>query len=65
MRIHPCGKGQCGTVVWANAKAKAKAAGCMINEISDKVPFQKAANPVWKKYGPKYQDMINRILALA
>src|ERR1700744_2491154 len=48
-----------------DALAKAKAAGCMINEISDKAPFQKAANPVWKKYGPKYQDMINRILAMA
>jgi tripartite ATP-independent transporter DctP family solute receptor len=47
-----------------DALAKVKAAGCMINEISDKGPFQKAANPVWKKYGPKYQDMINRILAM-
>lgn len=46
------------------ALAKARAAGCLINEISDKGPFQKAANPVWKKYGPKYQDMINRILAM-
>jgi TRAP-type C4-dicarboxylate transport system substrate-binding protein len=45
--------------------AKAKAAGCLFNEIPDKGPFQKAANPVWKKYGPKYQDMINRILAIA
>jgi len=44
--------------------AKAKAAGCLFNDIPDKGPFQKAANPVWKKYGPKYQDMINRILAI-
>ena len=26
VRIHPCGKSRCGTVVWANAKAKADSA---------------------------------------
>lgn len=26
VRIHPCGKGRCGTVVWANDKAKADSA---------------------------------------
>jgi tripartite ATP-independent transporter DctP family solute receptor len=46
------------------AMDKAKAAGCQIVEIADKGPFQQAVNPVWKKYGPKYQDMINRILAI-
>ncbi len=46
------------------AMAKAKAAGCQITEIADKGPFQRAVNPVWKKYGPKYQDMVNRILAI-
>ena len=46
------------------AMEKAKAAGCQIVEIADKGPFQHAVNPVWKKYGPKYQDMINRILAI-
>jgi tripartite ATP-independent transporter DctP family solute receptor len=46
------------------AMEKAKAAGCQITEIADKEPFRRAVNPVWKKYGPKYQDMINRILAL-
>jgi tripartite ATP-independent transporter DctP family solute receptor len=46
------------------AMAKAKAAGCQVTEIADKGPFQRAVNPVWKKYGPKYQDMINRILAI-
>ncbi len=46
------------------AMEKAKAAGCQITEIADKGPFQSAVNPVWKKYGPKYQDMINRILAI-
>jgi len=43
------------------AMEKAKAAGCEIVEIADKTPFQNAVKPVWDKYGPKYQDMINRI----
>ena len=43
------------------AMDKAKAAGCEIVEIADKAPFQSAVKPVWDKYGPKYQDMINRI----
>ena len=43
---------------------KAKAAGCQVIEISDKAPFQNAVKPVWDKYGPKYQDMINRIQAI-
>jgi tripartite ATP-independent transporter DctP family solute receptor len=46
------------------AMDKAKAAGCEITEIADKSPFQKAVKPVWDKYGPKYQDMINRIQAI-
>jgi tripartite ATP-independent transporter DctP family solute receptor len=47
------------------AMEKAKAAGCQIVEIADKAPFQNAVKPVWDKYGPKYQDMINRIQAIA
>ncbi len=47
------------------AMDKAKAAGCEIVEIADKTPFQKAVKPVWDKYGPKYQDMINRIQSIA
>jgi tripartite ATP-independent transporter DctP family solute receptor len=46
------------------AMDKAKAAGCQIVEIADKKPFQNAVKPVWDKYGPKYQDMINRIQAV-
>jgi tripartite ATP-independent transporter DctP family solute receptor len=46
------------------AMEKAKAAGCEIIEIADKTPFQNAVKPVWEKYGPKYQDMINRIRAI-
>jgi TRAP-type C4-dicarboxylate transport system substrate-binding protein len=44
---------------------KAKAAGSQIVEIADKTPFQNAVKPVWEKYGPKYQDMIKRIQAIA
>jgi tripartite ATP-independent transporter DctP family solute receptor len=47
------------------AMEKAKAAGCQIVEIADKAPFQNAVRPVWDKYGPKYQDMIKRIQAIA
>jgi tripartite ATP-independent transporter DctP family solute receptor len=47
------------------AMEKAKAAGCQIVEIIDKAPFQNAVKPVWDKYGPKYQDMIRRIQAIA
>jgi tripartite ATP-independent transporter DctP family solute receptor len=46
------------------AMEKAKAAGCEIVEIADKKPFQDAVKPVWDKYGPKYQAMIQRIQAL-
>jgi TRAP-type C4-dicarboxylate transport system substrate-binding protein len=48
-----------------DAMNKALAAGCQIVEIADKTPFQNAVKPVWDKYGPKYQDMINRIQAIA
>jgi tripartite ATP-independent transporter DctP family solute receptor len=47
------------------AMDKATAAGCQITEIADKTPFQNAVKPVWDKYGPKYQDMIKRIQAIA
>ncbi len=46
------------------AMEKAKAAGCEIVEIADKKPFQDAVKPVWDKYGPKYQAMIQRIQAV-
>ena len=47
------------------AMDKARAAGCQIIEIADKAPFQNAGKPVWDKYGPKYQDTIKRIQAIA
>jgi tripartite ATP-independent transporter DctP family solute receptor len=46
------------------AMEKAKAAGCEITAIADKTPFQNAVKPVWNKYGPKYQNMIDRIQAI-
>jgi tripartite ATP-independent transporter DctP family solute receptor len=47
------------------ALEKAKTAGSQIIEVSDKTPFQNAVKPVWDKYGPKYQDTIKRIQAIA
>ncbi len=47
------------------ALEKANAAGSQIIEVADKTPFQNAVKPVWDKYGPKYQDMIKRIQAIA
>jgi len=47
------------------ALEKAKAAGSQIIEVGDKAPFQNAVKPVWDKYGPKYQNMIKRIQAIA
>ena len=56
-------------VLWTQyeqkAMEKARAAGCQIVELADKKPFQDAVKPVWDKYGPKYQDMIKRIQAIA
>jgi TRAP-type C4-dicarboxylate transport system substrate-binding protein len=46
------------------AMEKAKAAGSQIVQIADKKPFQDAVKPVWEKYGPKYQAMIDRIRAI-
>ena len=56
-------------VLWTKyeqeAMAKAKSSGVEIVEIADKKPFQDAVKPVWDKYGPKYQEMITRIQAVA
>ena len=51
VRIHPCGKGRCGTVVWANAKAKAEAArGGTRNLIGTELfrDFREMSPKVWK-----------------
>ncbi len=51
VRIHPCGKGRCGTVVWANAKAKADSArGGTKNLIGTELfrDFREMSPKVWK-----------------
>jgi tripartite ATP-independent transporter DctP family solute receptor len=41
--------------------AKMKEAGAVINDVSDKKPFQAAVKPVWDKYGAQHQALIQRI----
>jgi tripartite ATP-independent transporter DctP family solute receptor len=41
--------------------AKMKEAGAVINDVSDKKPFQAAVKPVWDKYGAQHQALIKRI----
>jgi len=51
VRIHPCGKSRCGTVVWANAKAKADSArGGTKNLIGTELfrNFREVSPKVWK-----------------
>ena len=40
---------------------KMKSAGAVINDVSDKKPFQAAVKPVWDKYGAQHQALIKRI----
>jgi len=51
VRIRPCGKGRCGTVVWANAKAKRDSArGGTKNLIGTELfrNFREVSPRVWK-----------------
>lgn len=51
VRIHPCGKGRCGTVVWANEKAKADSArGGTPNLVGTQLfrEFREVSPKVWK-----------------
>ena len=51
VRVHPCGKGRCGTVVWANAKAKADSArGGTPNLVGTELfrEFNEVSPKVWK-----------------
>ena len=51
VRIHRCGKSRCGTVVWANAKAKADSArGGTPNLIGTELfrDFREVSPRVWK-----------------
>ena len=61
VRIHPCGRGQCGVVVWANDKAKADSARSGtpnlvgMNLFRD---FQQVKSNVWK--GKAFVPDLNR-----
>ena len=51
VRIHPCGETRCGTVVWANAKAKADSArGGTKNLVGTELfrEFREVSPKVWK-----------------
>jgi len=51
VRIHPCGKSRCGTVVWANDKAKADSArGGTRNLVGTELfrEFREVSPKVWK-----------------
>ena len=51
VRIHTCGKSRCGTVVWANAKAKADSArGGTPNLVGTELfrEFREVSPKVWK-----------------
>ena len=62
VRIHPCGKGRCGTVVWANDKAKADSArGGTRNLVGTELfrEFREASPKVWK--GKVFVPDINKV----
>ena len=51
VRVHPCGKSRCGTVVWANDKAKADSArGGTRNLVGTELfrEFSEVSPKVWK-----------------
>ena len=62
VRIHPCGKGRCGTVVWANDKAKADSArGGTRKLVGTELfrEFREASPKVWK--GKVFVPDINKV----
>lgn len=62
VRIHPCGKTRCGTVVWANEKAKADSArGGTPNLVGTELfrEFREVSPKVWK--GKVFVPDINRV----
>ena len=62
VRIHACGKGRCGTVVWANAKAKADSArGGTPNLVGTELfrEFREVSPKVWK--GKVFVPDMNRV----
>jgi len=63
VRIHPCGKTRCGTVVWANDKAKADSArGGTRNLVGTELfrEFSEVSPKVWK--GKVFVPDINKVL---
>ena len=62
VRIHPCGKGRCGTVVWANDKAKADSArGGTRNLVGTELfrEFREVSPKVWK--GKVFVPDVNKV----
>jgi tripartite ATP-independent transporter DctP family solute receptor len=45
----------------AKSLAQMKEAGTVINQVTDRKPFQAAVKPVWDKYGGQHADLIKRI----
>jgi uncharacterized protein (DUF2147 family) len=63
VRIHPCGKTRCGTVVWANDKAKADSArGGTKDLVGTELfrEFREVSPKVWK--GKVFVPDINKVL---
>jgi len=64
VRIHPCGKTRCGTVVWANAKAKADSArGGTPNLVGTELfrEFREVSPKVWK--GKVFVPDVDRVFS--
>jgi len=62
VRIHPCGKSRCGTVVWANDKAKADSArGGTRNLVGSELfrEFREVSPNVWK--GKVFVPDLNKV----
>jgi uncharacterized protein (DUF2147 family) len=63
VRVHPCGKSRCGTVVWANDKAKADSArGGTRNLVGTELfrEFNEVSPKVWK--GKVFVPDLNKVL---
>jgi uncharacterized protein (DUF2147 family) len=63
VRVHPCGKSRCGTVVWANDKAKADSArGGTAKLVGTELfrEFNEVSPKVWK--GKVFVPDLNKVL---
>ena len=64
VRVYPCGQKRCGTVVWANAKAKADSArGGTPNLVGTELfrDFDEVSPSVWK--GKVFVPDLNRVFS--